>query len=125
MVTSGFVATLDPAACLQMVGTIQNVENNARTAPFRALWDAHAEAVYSYAHRRAPSFADDVLFAWEGCASPEIASAAEKRLQRAKIRFTEKFAQMSSSFTLAEMDFVRSASRAARNDSMERGDVHV
>lgn len=191
------------------------MDDKARAETFRALWDAHAEAVYSYALRRAPSFADDVrvltftvawrklerlpagiearwwllrvarrqvanmwrserrrralqlrlvsvppppsaeelgdesvaaaltqlssadrevllLFAWEGCTSPEIAAvleispaAAEKRLQRAKKRFAETFAQVSGSPTLAEIDGVHGASRAVHNDSMGRGAEHV
>jgi len=36
------------------------VDDKARAEAFRALWDAHAEVVYCYALRRAPSSAEDV-----------------------------------------------------------------
>lgn len=191
------------------------MDDQARAEAFRALWDAHADVVYAYALRRAPSFADDVrvltftvawrklerlpagiearwwllrvarrqvaniwrserrlralqlrlasvppppsaeelgdesvaaaltqlssadrevllLFAWEGCTAPEIAAvlevsptAAEKRLQRAKKRFAETFAQVSGAPTLTEIDGVHGASRAVCNDSMEGGAEHV
>jgi len=36
------------------------MDDKARAEAFRALWDTHAEAVYCYALRRAPSSAEDV-----------------------------------------------------------------
>lgn len=36
------------------------MDDKARAEAFRALWDAHAEVVYCYALRRAPSSAEDV-----------------------------------------------------------------
>lgn len=214
MVTRGFVATLDPTAPPHKPGTVRNVDDRTRAETFRALWDAHADVVYAYALRRAPSYADDVrvltftvawrkierlptgiearwwllrvarrqvahvwraerrrralhvrlasvppppaealgdesvaavlarltpadrevllLFAWEECTAPEIAAvlgislaAAEKRLQRAKKRFAEMFAQMSGSPALVGIDVLHGASRAAPNDSMEGGVGHV
>lgn len=59
-VTGGFVATLDPTAPPHKLGTVRNVDDRARAEAIRALWDAHADVVYAYALRRAPSYADDV-----------------------------------------------------------------